>query len=79
MENGVGQVGGGLLQRILGEPTTTVRSGDAPSAPSSLSPPSLRRSSPSWGERGMRMLPADFPLDRLDRSAPRGTYIDLLI
>ncbi|CAA7621069.1 conserved hypothetical protein [Magnetospirillum sp. SS-4] len=31
------------------------------------------------GPRGRRMLAPDTPLDSLDRGAPRGTYIDLLI
>ncbi|MDA8232588.1 MAG: hypothetical protein M0006_14735 [Magnetospirillum sp.] len=31
------------------------------------------------GPRGVRVLPADFPLDQLDRLAPRGTYVDLLV
>ena len=29
--------------------------------------------------RGQRMLPADYPVEALDRSAPRGTYLDLLV
>lgn len=31
------------------------------------------------GPRGQRVLPADYPLDALDRGAPRGTYLDLLV
>lgn len=31
------------------------------------------------GPRGQRMLPADYPLDALDRQAQRGTYIDILV
>lgn len=31
------------------------------------------------GPRGSRVLPADFPVDQLDRQAARGTYIDLLV
>lgn len=31
------------------------------------------------GRPGNRMLSADFPMDQLDHSAPRGTYIDLLV
>ena len=31
------------------------------------------------GPRGQRMLPADYPLDALDRKAQRGTYIDILV
>jgi hypothetical protein len=31
------------------------------------------------GPRGRRMLAADTPVDSLDRHAPRGTYIDLLV
>ncbi len=30
------------------------------------------------GPRGRRMLAADTPVDSLDRSAPRGTYLDIL-
>lgn len=32
-----------------------------------------------YGPRGKRILPADFPLNLLDRLAPRGTYVDLLV
>ncbi|CAA7613239.1 hypothetical protein [Magnetospirillum sp. UT-4] len=31
------------------------------------------------GPPGQRVLPADFPLDQLDRNARRGTYLDILI
>ena len=31
------------------------------------------------GPRGRRMLAADTPLDQLDRTAPRGTYLDILV
>ena len=31
------------------------------------------------GPPGNRDLPADFPLDQLDRRARRGTYLDLLV
>jgi len=31
------------------------------------------------GPRGNRILPADFPLDQLDRRAARGTYLDILV
>lgn len=31
------------------------------------------------GPRGNRILPADTPLDQLDRRAARGTYIDILV
>ena len=31
------------------------------------------------GPRGMRMLSPDTPLDALDRGAPRGTYLDILV
>lgn len=34
---------------------------------------------PVRGARGNRILPADFPLDQLDRKAARGTYLDILI
>jgi hypothetical protein len=30
------------------------------------------------GPRGRRMLAADTPLESLDHSAPRGTYLDIL-
>lgn len=29
--------------------------------------------------RGMRMLPADYPLEALDKDSPRGTYLDILV
>ncbi|MCR6632657.1 MAG: hypothetical protein NVV74_22910 [Magnetospirillum sp.] len=29
--------------------------------------------------RGSRMLPADYPVDQLDRNAARGTYLDILV
>lgn len=32
-----------------------------------------------FGPRGQRMLPADFPQERLDFAAPRGTYLDILV
>lgn len=78
MEDRVGRVGSSVLRQILGETPAAARGGETPAA-SSVAPPVLRRSSPAWGERGARVLPADFPLERLDRSAPRGTYIDLLV
>ncbi len=31
------------------------------------------------GPRGMRMLAPDTPIESLDRSAPRGTYLDILV
>lgn len=31
------------------------------------------------GPRGQRILPAGTPLELLDRSAPRGTYVDILV
>lgn len=31
------------------------------------------------GPRGNRILPADTPLDQLDRRAARGTYLDILV
>jgi hypothetical protein len=34
--------------------------------------------SPS-GQRGLRLLSPDTPVDQLDRSAPRGTYLDILV
>ncbi|HLO75544.1 MAG TPA: hypothetical protein VK196_03715 [Magnetospirillum sp.] len=33
----------------------------------------------AYGPRGNRMLPADTPLDQLDRRAARGTYLDILV
>ncbi|MGE5514272.1 MAG: hypothetical protein ACM31D_00465 [Bacteroidota bacterium] len=33
----------------------------------------------SFGPRGSRMLPSNFPLDQLDRRAARGTYLDILV
>lgn len=32
-----------------------------------------------FGARGQRMLPADFPAEKLDRQAARGTYLDILV
>lgn len=34
---------------------------------------------PMGGPRGNRILPADYPLDQLDRRAARGTYLDILV
>lgn len=31
------------------------------------------------GPRGNRILPADYPLDQLDRRAARGTYLDIVV
>ena len=31
------------------------------------------------GPNGMRMLSPDTPVELLDRSAPRGTYLDILV
>lgn len=33
----------------------------------------------SFGPRGSRMLPADYPADQMDRQAARGTYLDILV
>ena len=40
---------------------------------------SARTHTGSFGPRGSRMLPADFPEDQLDRRAARGTYLDILV
>lgn len=32
-----------------------------------------------FGARGQRVLPADFPVEKLDRQAARGTYLDILV
>ena len=40
---------------------------------------STRAHGGSFGPRGNRMLPADFPEDQLDRRAARGTYLDILV
>lgn len=40
---------------------------------------SARTRSGSFGPRGSRMLPADYPADQLDRQAARGTYLDILV
>ena len=65
-------------------PRSTV---DAPGADSRVVRPSV----PSWqgtgsrttgaggGRRGQRMLSPDVNVETLDRSAPRGTYVDLLV
>ncbi len=37
-----------------------------------------RDATPS-GPRGSRMLSPDVSVDQLDRSAPRGTYLDILV
>lgn len=33
----------------------------------------------SFGPRGSRMLPANYPEEQLDRRAARGTYLDILV
>lgn len=33
----------------------------------------------AYGPRGNRILPADTPVDQLDRKAARGTYLDILV
>jgi hypothetical protein len=72
LSTGMGQVrpfaGGGTS--VSGNSGNTVQaSGDsAPAAPRG-----------SFGPRGSRMLPADYPLDQLDRRAARGTYLDILV
>ncbi|OAN54626.1 hypothetical protein A6A04_11910 [Paramagnetospirillum marisnigri] len=40
--------------------------------------PGIEGTSPN-GPRGRRMLAANTPIESLDRFAPRGTYLDLLI
>lgn len=70
---GVGprQAGGlGALQQVLGQ--GPARAG----APQAAATVSLGRPS---GPKGMRMLSPDTPVDQLDRSAPRGTYLDVLV
>lgn len=61
--------GGGLLTRILG--------GNTSPTVITVNKPAARRG--GFGPRGMRILPFGFPLDELDFSAPRGTYLDLLV
>lgn len=67
---GVGprQVGGaGALQQILGQGATK---GSQAVAAADIRPK---------GPKGMRMLSPDVPVDQLDRRAPRGTYLDILV
>ena len=33
----------------------------------------------AFGRRGTRMLSPEVSVDQLDRSAPRGTYLDILV
>ncbi len=54
----------------LGSPRTASQGASSASAQRHHSP---------FGARGHRMLPADFPEERLDHSAPRGTYLDILV
>ncbi|MGE5478215.1 MAG: hypothetical protein ACM3Q1_16290 [Bacteroidales bacterium] len=73
LSTGLGQVrpfaGGGVSVSGNAGDTAVQASGDsAPAAPRG-----------SFGPRGSRMLPADYPLDQLDRRAARGTYLDILV
>lgn len=52
--------------------------GDARSASVSGGSSSRARTG-SFGPRGNRMLPADYPEDQLDHRAARGTYLDILV
>ncbi len=44
----------------------------------SRSAPAVSGTSPN-GPRGRRMLSPDTPVSQLDHSAPRGTYLDILV
>lgn len=72
ISGGTGSGGVDILREALGlgSPRSTGSSG-APSAGASKHGP--------FGARGQRMLPADFPQDKLDHGAQRGTYLDILV
>ena len=50
-----------------------------PSVPASRGGGSGATVTAGIGRRGMRMLPPNVDIEALDRSAPRGTYVDLLV
>ncbi len=43
------------------------------------SPRAASRDVNAFGRRGTRVLSPDISVDQLDRSAPRGTYLDILV
>lgn len=68
--------------RSAGSGLETIRQSLGLSTPTTQAPmASGRRADPGaiGGPRGNRILPADFPLDQLDRRAARGTYLDIYV
>jgi hypothetical protein len=72
---GAGTSGADLLKQAFGIGATQPR---APSEPVASASASGQRGA-IGGPRGNRVLPADYPLDQLDRRAARGTYLDILV
>lgn len=76
-----------LRQALLGTGATGSASGTSGAASASTTPRSSAVASNRapvaaamvQGRPGQRVLSPDFPMDQLDHSARRGTYIDLLV
>lgn len=66
-----------LLRQLSGVGTAGSGTPAAPVAP--VAAAGNNTSHGGFGPRGNRILPADFPLDQLDRRAARGTYLDILV
>lgn len=71
---GTGSAGVDVLKEVLGLGSPRSTSG----ASSSSVGGGANKNGP-FGARGHRMLPADFPMEKLDHGAVRGTYLDILV
>lgn len=74
-DNTIRPSGADMLKDVLGLGSQRSAGAERSSASATSGDP---RRSPN-GPRGYRMLSPDTPVESLDRSAPRGTYLDILV
>lgn len=73
-----GAAGADLLRQIMGSGGTSPVSANSDIVAQASGGGGADRGA-LGGPRGNRILPADTPLDQLDRRAARGTYLDILV
>lgn len=73
---GISRIASGLDQIRKSSGVGAISSADTGSVTGGSGNPTY---GPMGGPRGNRVLPADYPLDQLDRKAARGTYLDILV